>query len=135
MTAAAEDDPVIVPLFCPTSPPAPMPVKVPPLTVLPVLPIKTETLLTMPSFSPASGPMNIVLAPAVMETSANLRFRTVPFVPMNGNSPSGEDAPDKVRLLIVELTPSPPLPSNRPAKVMPTGNPVKPVALKSLPRA
>ena len=50
-----------LPVFCPTRPPAMMPVNEPPLTE----PLRTLTFVTVPSFWPASGPINWLFAFAV----------------------------------------------------------------------
>ena len=75
-----------LPVFCPTSPPAPMPANIPPLTV----PLSTETLLIVPPFCPATTPTIRVLPRAEMATLSRFRLRTVPALPMNGNSPIGD---------------------------------------------
>ena len=109
-----------------------MPMNDPPFT----LPLRTATLLMVPALVPASAPMNWTSALAVMLTLARLRLRTTPEAPMNGNSPteSFEWSGDSVSWLIVELTPRPPLPSNRPLNVT-SPKPVKPLAEKLVPSA
>ena len=73
--------------FCPTSPPAITPARLPPSTLL----LLTLTLLMVPAFWPASTPTNWPGPPAfgfaLTQKSVRLRLRTVPVVPMAPNRP------------------------------------------------